>query len=130
MKCKDCHACVKYNGNPDVYVCNGVPEPFTIRDINAECTEYPEKNREPKHEKCKYVVACSWSHTADIMFRTFETRTAALLYINEEACSKYASVAYKTDSGIEVNCDTKYAYAKVAWSNNGFWCWKLCEVKF
>ena len=46
MKCKDCDACHKgyFKSKPDDYVCTGVCEPFVIRNINNECTEYPEKN--------------------------------------------------------------------------------------
>lgn len=46
MKCKDFECCHKgfFKSKPDSYVCIGVPEPFIIDDINAECTEYPEKN--------------------------------------------------------------------------------------
>jgi hypothetical protein len=128
MKCKDCHACVKYNGNPDVYVCNGVSEPFTIRDINAECTEYPEKNREPEHEKCKYVVAYFFS-PINAVFTTFDTRDAATLYINECSCEIYTPIANEDDSSIEVNCNCDHAYAKVTCGDQ-FWYWKLCEVKF
>lgn len=48
MKCKDCNACEKgfFKSKPDAYVCIGVSEPFIIKDINNECTEYPEKNKE------------------------------------------------------------------------------------
>ena len=49
MKCKDCD-CRSYKGffesKPDAYVCLGVKEPFIIDDIDAECTEYPEKNKD------------------------------------------------------------------------------------
>lgn len=46
MKCKECDSCRKgfFESQPDAYVCIGVKEPFVIRDINHECTEYPEKN--------------------------------------------------------------------------------------
>lgn len=42
MKCKECDACVKkfYTNNTYAYVCNGVPEPFIIDDIEQECTAY------------------------------------------------------------------------------------------
>lgn len=45
MKCKDCNCAVKgFFGNvPKEYVCIGVKEPFIIRDINGECTEYKDK---------------------------------------------------------------------------------------
>ena len=45
MKCRDCTSCKKgwFLSNPDEYVCIGVKEPFTINDINAECTEYKDK---------------------------------------------------------------------------------------
>lgn len=42
MKCKDCTACYLgwFESKPDKYVCIGVREPFIIKDINHECTEY------------------------------------------------------------------------------------------
>lgn len=42
MKCKDCDACHKgyFKSKPDDYVCIGVCEPFVIRNIDNECTEY------------------------------------------------------------------------------------------
>ena len=45
MKCINCNCCHKdfFHYAPDAYVCTGVKEPFIIRDVNAECTEYPEK---------------------------------------------------------------------------------------
>lgn len=48
MKCKDCHVCKKgfLESKPEAYVCIGVMEPFEIYDINHDCTEYPEKNKE------------------------------------------------------------------------------------
>ena len=48
MKCMECSACKKgwFKSQPDEYVCIGVPEPFVISDVNAECTEYPEKRTE------------------------------------------------------------------------------------
>lgn len=55
MKCIECSACYKgwFKSQPDAYVCIGVPEPFVISDVNAECTEYPEKKAE--HVKHKYL---------------------------------------------------------------------------
>jgi hypothetical protein len=46
MKCKDCKACYKrfFESKPEEYVCIGVPEPFVIKDINSECTEYTDKD--------------------------------------------------------------------------------------
>ena len=48
MKCKNCSACHKgyFKSKPDDYVCTGVCEPFVIKNIDKECTEYPEKNKE------------------------------------------------------------------------------------
>lgn len=45
MKCRDCEACEKgwFSSNPDEYVCIGIPDPFAIDDIDAECTEYEDK---------------------------------------------------------------------------------------
>ena len=42
IKCKDCSVAVKdfFKCAPGEYVCIGVPEPFVIKDINVECTEY------------------------------------------------------------------------------------------
>lgn len=44
MKCKDCH-CRRLGwdkSNPNDYICIGVREPFVIKDINKECSEYDE----------------------------------------------------------------------------------------
>ena len=54
MQCIECSACTKVTRKryipgkvmpyDDVrYMCYGVSEPFEIKDINRECTEYPEK---------------------------------------------------------------------------------------
>ena len=45
MRCRECSACVQgyYKCAPNKYVCVGVPEPFVIKDIDVQCTEYPEK---------------------------------------------------------------------------------------
>ena len=54
MKCKDCDCChltsyTRWNAQKhcmqevQVYECWGVKETFEIKDINRECTEYPEK---------------------------------------------------------------------------------------
>ena len=42
MKCKDCPACKRgwFDYSSTDYICTGVKEPFAIKDINAECTEY------------------------------------------------------------------------------------------
>lgn len=49
MKCLECRACHKgwFKSKPNDYVCTGVPEPFIIEDVHAECTEY-KFNREAK----------------------------------------------------------------------------------
>jgi hypothetical protein len=57
MKCIECRCCRKgwYKSKPNSYVCIGVPEPFVISDVNAECTEYFNiKTAEPeiKTEDC------------------------------------------------------------------------------
>lgn len=54
MKCKVCiHAKKGYFQNlPDEYVCIGVPEPFIIKDIESECTEYEEY----KDEKIEVIT--------------------------------------------------------------------------
>ena len=48
VKCKDCDSCRKgfWTSKPEAYICIAVKEPFEIADINNECTEYPEKNKE------------------------------------------------------------------------------------
>lgn len=48
MKCKECKSCCYgwFPSKPNKYVCIGVKEPFVIDDIDAECTEYPEKNKD------------------------------------------------------------------------------------
>ena len=55
MKCKDCKCChevVRKRWRNDdwetvrIYECWGVREPFEIKDIEGECTEYPEKNNQ------------------------------------------------------------------------------------
>ena len=60
MKCKDCDSCKKgfWESNPEAYICIAVKEPFEIADINNECTEYPEKNKEtsPKTEPEDKVI--------------------------------------------------------------------------
>jgi len=46
MKCKECSACIKgyYETKPNIYFCIGVKNPFAIKDINSQCTQYLEKN--------------------------------------------------------------------------------------
>lgn len=60
MKCKDCDSCRKgfWASKPEAYICIGVKEPFEVTDINHECTEYPEKNKNtsPKIEPEDKVV--------------------------------------------------------------------------
>ena len=56
MKCRDCTSCKKgwFSSNPNEYVCIGVKEPFTINDINAECTEYKDtRDMTAKEYVCK-----------------------------------------------------------------------------
>ena len=46
MKCKDCDCCKQgwfLHLPSNTYACIGVNEPFVIKDINNECTEYEEK---------------------------------------------------------------------------------------
>lgn len=61
MKCKVCSSCSKgyFKSQPDKYVCIGVKEPFIIKDINHECTEYPEKNSELNNKSTKLTAPCS-----------------------------------------------------------------------
>ena len=58
MKCKECGSCRKgwFRWTPNEYVCIGVPEPFIIEDINAECTEYEDlRNKKLPTEDCLVV---------------------------------------------------------------------------
>ena len=66
MKCKDCSACNKgyFKSKPDDYVCTGVCEPFVIRNIDNECTEYPEKNK----KNTPMIVEKSWEEFRDSGF--------------------------------------------------------------
>lgn len=59
MKCKDCDACEKgfFKSQPNKWVCIGVAEPFIIKDINSECTEYPTKNKDIKDDSVKIIEA-------------------------------------------------------------------------
>ena len=66
MKCKDCDACHKgyFQSKPDDFVCTGVYEPFVIENIDKECTEYPEKNK----ENTPMIVEKSWEEFRDSGF--------------------------------------------------------------
>ena len=66
MKCKDCSACHKgyFKSKPDDYVCTGVCEPFVISNIDNECTEYPEKNK----ENTPMIVEKTWEEFRDSGF--------------------------------------------------------------
>ena len=66
MTCKDCDACHKgyFKLKPDDYVCTGVCEPFVIRNINNECTEYKEKNK----ENTPMIAEKSWEEFRDSGF--------------------------------------------------------------
>ena len=66
MKCKNCSACHKgyFKSKPNDYVCIGVKEPFVIRNIDNECTEYPEKNK----ENTPMIVEKSWEEFRDSGF--------------------------------------------------------------
>ena len=66
MKCKNCDACHKgyFKSKPDDYVCTGVYEPFVIRNINNECTEYKEKNK----ENTPMIAEKSWEEFRDSGF--------------------------------------------------------------
>lgn len=65
MKCKNCDAChpvIRDVWNPDgywdlktIYQCWGVQEPFEIADIDAECSEYPEKRDTEKDDTSFFV---------------------------------------------------------------------------
>ena len=50
-KCKDCFCCKVgyFKDRPSDYVCTGVKHPFVIKDINKECTEYPNRKEEKKN---------------------------------------------------------------------------------
>lgn len=66
MKCKSCSSCRKgyFESKPDKYVCIGVKEPFIIKDINNECTEYFAK----KEVKMPMVNKKSWDEFRDSGF--------------------------------------------------------------
>ena len=66
MKCKDCDACYKgyFKSRPNEYVCTGVCEPFVIMNIDNECTEYPEKNK----DNTPMIVEKSWEEFRDSGF--------------------------------------------------------------
>ena len=66
MKCKNCSACHKgyFKSKPDDYVCTGVCEPFVIRNINNECTEYKEKNK----KNTPMIAEKSWEEFRDSGF--------------------------------------------------------------
>lgn len=130
-KCKDCSCCKRgwFQSVPDAYVCTGVKEPFVIDNyVDAVCTAYPENNDVSEQPKCKYVVAYFVS-SINVVFRTFDTRAEATLHINECACGVYTPIANEPDSQIEVNCNCRYAYAKITCGDQ-FWYWKLYEVEF
>ena len=66
MRCRDCD-CAKrgyFKSKPDDYVCTGVCEPFVIKNIDKECTEYPEKNK----ENTPMIVEKSWKEFIDSDF--------------------------------------------------------------
>ncbi len=52
MKCYDCDCC-KEGFLPNEYVCTGVKEPFIIKNINSECSEYNEEYGDNK-DKTRY----------------------------------------------------------------------------
>lgn len=68
MKCKSCSSCRKgyFESKPDKYVCIGVKEPFVIEDINNECTEYPEKNRELNNKNNVHIKHISLNVSEEI----------------------------------------------------------------
>ena len=73
MKCKDCDACHKgyFKSKPDDYVCTGVCEPFVIRNIDNECTEYKDL-KESELWSWNEVDDDTWTHG------TFNSREEAL----------------------------------------------------
>ena len=79
MKCKDCDACHKgyFKSKPDDYVCTGVCEPFVIKNINNECTEYKDL-KESELWSWNEVDDDTWTHG------TFNSREEAL---NDAICS-------------------------------------------
>ena len=66
MKCRNCSACHKgyFKSKPNDYVCTGVCEPFVIRNIDNECTEYKEKNK----ENTPMIAEKSWEEFRDSGF--------------------------------------------------------------
>lgn len=64
MKCKNCDSCKKgyFKSKPEKCVCIAAKTPFVIKDINHECTEYPErKNSNEPTEDGFTVVLCGAS---------------------------------------------------------------------
>lgn len=76
MKCKNCKGCRKgyFKSKPEEYVCIGVLEPFVIKDINSNCTEYPWGTEFKKEE------IWSWNETNDESWShgTFDSREEAI----------------------------------------------------
>lgn len=69
MKCKECNCAEKgwFKSKPDAYVCIGVQEPFVIKDINVECTEYPEyRNRKPSQDIAEAISHFKYGISHDI----------------------------------------------------------------
>ena len=89
MKCKNCSACHKgyFASKPDAYVCTGVCEPFVIRNIDNECTEY---------DNLKETELWSWNESDNDVWThgTFNSKEEALKdaiasieYIKDSLCS-------------------------------------------
>ena len=58
MKCKDCDCCRYgyFKWKPNSFVCTGVKQPFEIKNVTGDCTEYPKKNKIKVKEK-EMVIA-------------------------------------------------------------------------
>lgn len=100
MKCRECNSCKKgwYKSRPDEYVCIGVKNPFVIKDINVECTEYPEKRNE-----------------VTIM-------NTAEMWLKAQEDGKFyhcidGDIAYSKQYGLTDKCDFNYAWNLNAWKN-------------
>lgn len=74
MICKKCDACKKgyFKSQPDAYVCTGVKNPFVIKNINSQCSEYKRTDVVKKQEKItRLSVALDVIKMEDPLFFAF-----------------------------------------------------------
>lgn len=122
MKCKDCNACEKgfFKSKPDAYVCIGVSEPFVIRNIDNECTEY-DNLKEPELWSWTETNWDDWSHgtfnsreeAIEDAFAYFDGKILPYIYVGKceyvplrtdvdiERVLEYLDKAYCEDTGCE-----------------------------